>query len=92
MHYYDVIFGMKAISVRLDDRLGKAFDEICAAAGYKKNTLLTRLIAAFVRYQKGRPAERLARKHDPFEAAIGVVSIRHPVVTNEDIDRVVYTL
>lgn len=82
---------MKAISIRLDDRLGSEFDKLCQKAGYKKNTLLTRFIASFVRYQKGMAA-RSHQKDDTFEKVIGLMAIGDLTRSEETIDRIVYDL
>lgn len=84
---------MKALSIRLDDHLGKEFDEICRKAGYKKNTLLTRLIATFVRHQKKGGGGRKGK--DPFLDVIGLMQVEPfagTAVSDDDVDRVVYDL
>lgn len=83
---------MKAISIRLDDRLGKEFDSLCRQAGYKKNTLLTRLIASFVRHQKSQGATSLRTKDDPFAKVIGLMAIGNLTDAETTIDQVVYDL
>ncbi len=40
---------MKALSVRLDDKLGRELDRVCRSSGLKKNTLISRLIERFLR-------------------------------------------
>lgn len=82
---------MRALSIRLDDRLGKDFEEVCQKTGYKKNTLLVRLIDSFVRHQKKASRLRGARK-DPFEDVIGLMKIEPLMPISEEIDRVVYHL
>ncbi len=83
---------MRAISIRIEDDLGKQFDEVCKKAGYKKNTLLTRLIASFVKYQKRGGSVRQNKSKDPFLEVIGLMNI-HPLLnSSEDIDKIVYGL
>lgn len=87
---------MKALSIRLDDKLGKEFDRVCLRTGYKKNTLLTRLIAAFVSHQKQDRSRRMHKDKDPFDAVIGLVR-SEPLLSSllsseDDIDKVVYDL
>lgn len=90
MTAYAVIVCMKAISIRLDSKLGTAFDAACKAAGYKKNTLLARLIAAFVQHQRAHAGTKTsAKRADPFAAVIGTLRIGS---LTDDIDDVVYSL
>ncbi len=80
---------MKAISIRIDDRLGRQFDQICQETGYKKNTLLTRLIASFIRHHQ---SVRSAGKKDPFALVIGLMEA-DPLLSSPDaIDKAVYGL
>lgn len=89
MIYYAFIIGMKALSIRIDEKLGKEFDELCKKAGYKKNTLVTRLIASFVRYQKRILGEQ-RKKRDPFIDVIGLMQMEPFLKSPEEIDKVVY--
>lgn len=88
---------MKAISLRLDNRLGSQFDNLCKQLGYKKNTLLTRMIASFVAHKKNTLSSKTTSKNkrlksDPFLSVIGIVST-DPLLSEEDsIDKVVYNL
>lgn len=84
---------MKALSIRLDDNLGKEFDEICRKTGYKKNTLLTRLIATFVRHQKKTGGGQKGK--DPFLDVIGLMQMGPFLgtpISDDDVDQVVYDL
>lgn len=82
---------MKALSIRLDDKLGKQFNDICRKTGYKKNTLVTRLIASFVNHQKQIFSPSLATQ-DPFEASIGSLKIGNLLSSEDAIDQAVYDL
>lgn len=81
---------MKALSVRIDDRLSKEFDEVCRKTGYKKNTLLTRLIASFIQHQKARVKGRKGNE-DPFLEVIGFMDLP-PLESSDEIDKAVYGL
>lgn len=86
---------MKALSIRLDDRLGTKFDSICRRTGYKKNTLVTRLIQAFVQGQENRTDQHANRSQrdtrDPFEKVIGIIN--QPIgLSADEIDKVIYGL
>ena len=81
---------MKAISIRLEDGLGRQFDELCRKSGYKKNTLLTRLIASFVRHQKALLSNK--RTQDPFAGVIGLLHMEPFLGADETIDKVIYDL
>ena len=81
---------MKALSIRLDNTLSREFGRVCREAGYKKNTLLTRLIAAYIQHQK-RTKER-AKGSDPFARVVGAMNIAPLLSSPDDIDRTVYNL
>jgi len=86
---------MKAISIRLDARLGRAFDEACQAAGYKKTTLLTRFISGFVQRHSARAAAQQRRKTkrpDPLARAIGLLADASLTADTQSIDDLVYDL
>ena len=82
---------MKALSIRLDDDLGKEFEKVCQKTGYKKNTLVTRLIASFVRHQK-QVFPKGKKANNPFAEVIGVIQSDSLLSAAEDIDRAVYDL
>ena len=82
---------MKALSIRLDDDLGKKLEEVCRKTGYKKNTLVTRLIAAFVRKQQSLTLSG-KKKADPFEEVIGLLKSDPLLTTPQAIDEAVYDL
>ena len=79
---------MKAISIRLDDKLGREFDRVCQKTGYKKNTLVTRLISSFVSHQKDFLSRR--QKKDPFVAVIGSLDLPALLDDSDTIDKIVY--
>ena len=81
---------MKAISIRIDDRLGRQFEEVCQETGYKKNTLLTRLIASFVRHHHATTGS--AKKRDPFAGVIGLMQAGPLLNSPDAIDKAVYDL
>lgn len=82
---------MRSLSIRVDDSLGRALDEFCQQAGYKKNTVVTRLISAFVRHQKRSKGVRNRKSADPFQEVIGLLHVE-PLLTDPDaIDRAVYS-
>lgn len=87
---------MKSLSVRLDDSLGSAFDDLCHNMGYKKNTLITRLIQAFVTSQTtsvARTTKTLQRKKkDPFSDVIGLINTKPLLTSSNEIDALVYHL
>ncbi len=80
---------MKALSIRIEDDLSEEFDAICRKTGYKKNTLLARLIESFVRHQKNALGERKGSK-DPFAQVIGLMNIEPLLPADDEIDRIVY--
>ncbi len=92
---------MKALSLRLDDRLSRQFDAACRRLGYKKNTLLTRMITAFVQHKQNLTSakgKKQTTKPDPFLNVIGIIS-EHPASKDEsfslsekEIDQIVYEL
>lgn len=82
---------MKALSIRLDDVLGRQLDDVCRKTGYKKNTLLTRLIASFVRHQK-KALGRGKKRTDPFSGVIGLMKVEPLLQSPDEIDKVVYGL
>lgn len=83
---------MKSLSIRLDESLGKQFDTVCQKAGYKKNTVVSRLIRAFVASRSGRKITSPGKKKDPFMDVIGIDDLE-PLLTRPDsIDSVVYDL
>lgn len=43
---------MTTLSIRLDDRISKEFDQLCKHEGYKKNGLIVRLITDFLHSKK----------------------------------------
>jgi len=79
---------VKTLSIRLDDNLGKAFDESCQRTGLKKNTLVARLIASFVRHQKALLKGKKGMK-DPFEEVIGLMKIEPFLDASESVDKAV---
>lgn len=81
---------MKAISIRIDEKLGREFDALCRQAGYKKNTLLSRLIESFVRYQKQVAGRR--RSKDRFVKFIGLMNLKPLLTSSDEIDKAVYDL
>ncbi len=87
---------MRAISIRLDERLGRQFDQLCQIGGYKKNTVLTRLIAAYVNYygagRKTSPATRRSKSLDPFMKVIGLMKQPALLPSGDEIDQIVYGL
>ena len=93
MRYYALLKKvMKAISIRLDDKLGKEFDQACRRTGYKKNTLLSRMIASFVKRQKEIHPLGFKKAKDPFEKVIGLMEVGSLVPTEDLLDKVVYDL
>lgn len=82
---------MKALSIRLDDQLNRQFNEACKKAGYKKNTLVSRLIASFVRHQKQTKSSRQKVK-DPFAEVIGLLKQESFFESGDEIDKIVYHL
>lgn len=83
---------MKAISIRIDEGLGREFDALCRERGCKKNTLLVRLIDAFVKHNRGQFARRSKTKKDPFAAVIGLMNVQPMLTKVDDIDTVVYNV
>ena len=85
---------MKAISIRLEDSLGRQFDDACRRTGHKKNTLLTKLIAAFVRHQRAslRVGQAGKKNKDPFLEVIGLMREESLLHSPEDIDRILYDI
>jgi hypothetical protein len=83
---------MKAISVRLDDQLGKQFDELCQKSGYKKNTVVTRLIEFFVKNQQKKATLEKKKIKDPFHQVIGLMQMEPLLHEIDDLDKVVYDL
>lgn len=83
---------MRTISIRIDEKLGDRFDRICRQSGYKKTTLISRLIAAFVRHQGATLSRRSKRRADPFAATIGLLKLEPLLDSLEAIDSVVYDL
>lgn len=92
---------MKALSLRLDDRLSRQFDAVCSQLGYKKNTILTRMIAAFVQHKQNISStmgKKQPTKPDPFLSVIGIIDSPNgetllPSDTDgDDIDKIVYNL
>jgi len=53
---------MKALSIRLDDKLGRELDRLCRSSGLKKNTLISRLIERFALEQKPRAKETILKE------------------------------
>lgn len=82
---------MKALSVRLDDRLARQFDAVCEREGYKKNGIMTRLIQLFVKQRSVVKVTSHARSEDPFLRVIGI--LQGPLLKKgESIDDLVYDL
>ncbi|MBI2340348.1 MAG: hypothetical protein HYU99_08305 [Deltaproteobacteria bacterium] len=79
---------MKALSIRLDDDLGRKFDAVCKQTGHKKNTVVSRLIQAFVLSRSHGKAVSSKKKRDPFLDVIGIANIESSI-SNEDIDKIV---
>ena len=88
---------MKAISLRLDNQLSRQFDDACRHLGYKKNTIITRMILSFVTH-KNKISLKTAQKKkkssaDPFLSVIGSLSPDEALISIEDdIDKLVYDL
>jgi hypothetical protein len=65
---------MKAMSIRMNDLLGKKFNHICQREGFNKNAVLVRLIDAFVLSRTGYKASKRKSdaEMDPFLKVIGI--------------------
>lgn len=88
---------MKALSIRLDDRLARRFDKFCRKTGYKKNTFIVRLIESTIDRSKkflsaGTRKKRDPLKDDPFLKVIGIVKDGPILKSPEEIDEIVYGL
>lgn len=82
---------MKALSIRLDNQLGRQFDRLCQQLGYKKNTLITRLVAGFVAHQsKPRKKHRISGRSRVLRTA-GTVEMP-PMLSSQEIDEIVYNI
>lgn len=80
---------MKALSIRIDNHLSDEFDAVCRKTGYKKNTLLARLIESFVRHQKKILGAKKGSV-DPFAQVIGLMDVGPLIPADDEIDRIVY--
>ena len=86
---------MKALSVRLEDSLSNKFDRLCRELGYKKNTVISRLIQTFVQVQTHQPLsmqKETPNPQDPFLAVIGLADLKPLLPPSHDIDAFLYQL
>jgi len=82
---------MKALSIRLDNQLGRQFDRLCQQLGYKKNTLITRLVAGFVAHHSKNRTKKLTAGRSRLLRAAGTVEMP-PLLSPNEIDEIVYNI